>query len=206
VGRGDVQAELLHQPRKPWRLALRELKQEPRQRGRVDDRVLEGVLEAAPDQPCVERVVAVLHEHRAPRKAKECPSHVSELWRADQHRAIDLVAPACIWVDRRAAVDQSVEERQRAIQAEALRSNFEHKEGRVARGLDVEGHELRVFERRLRPELLRVDRDLRPRHRLGGATRLEQNRLLGHLASASALRANAISSAVTARSTRAAPA
>jgi hypothetical protein len=168
--------------------------------------MLEGVLEAAPHQPGVKRVVAVLHQDRAPREAKECPAHVFELGRADQHRAIDLVAPARVRVDGSAAVDQRVEEREGTVEPESLGSDLENQEGRVAGGLDVQGNELRVFEQRLRAERGRIDRDLRPRHRLRGAARLEQNRLLGHLASARALRANAISSAVTARINSAAPA
>jgi hypothetical protein len=168
--------------------------------------MLERVLEATPHQPGVEGVVAVLDQHGAPRKAKKCPAHVPELGRADQHRAIDLVAPACIWVDGSAAVDQRVEERQRAVEPESLGSDLEDEEGRGAGGFDIQGYELRVFERGVRPERGRIDRDIGPRHRLDGAARLEQDRLLRHLASASALRANAISSAVTARSNRAAPA
>ncbi len=168
--------------------------------------MLERDLETAPDQPGVEGVVAVLDQHSAPRKPKECPAHVSELGRADQHGTIDLVAPARIRVDGSPAVHQRVEERERAVEPEPLGPDLEHEEGRIAGGLDVQGHELGVIQLRLRPELGRVDRNLRPGHRLDGAARLEQDRLLRHLASASALRANAISSAVTARSSRAAPA
>jgi hypothetical protein len=168
--------------------------------------MLERDLEAAPDQPRVECVVAVLDQHGAAREPKECLAHVSELRGADEHGAIDLVAPARIWVDGSPAVDQRVEERQRAVEPEPLGPDLEHEEGRVAGGLDVEGHELGFIQPCLRPELGHVDRDLRPRHGLDGAARLEQDRLLGHLASASALRANAISSAVTARSSSAATA
>jgi hypothetical protein len=206
VGRGDIKAELLHESREPGRLALRELQHEPGEGGRVDDRVLERVLEAAPNQPGIKGVVAVLDQHGSPRKSEECPAHVSELRRPDQHRAIDLVAPPRVRVDRSAAVDQRVEEGQRAVEPEPLGSDLEDEERRGAGGLDVEGDELGILERRLGPELLGIDRDLRPRHRLHSAARLEQDRLLRHLASARALRANAISSAVTARSTRAAPA
>jgi hypothetical protein len=168
--------------------------------------MLERDLQTTPHQPGVEGVVAVLDQHGAPCKAKECLAHVSELRRADQHGAIDLVAPAGVWVDGSSAVNQRVEERERAVEPESLRPDLEDKERRIAGGLDVEGYELRVFERCVRSELGSIDRDLRPQHRLGGAARLEQDRLLRHLASASALRANAISSAVTARSSRAAPA
>src|SRR6266851_4818079 len=125
--------------------------------------------------------------------------------RSRTSRAIDLVAPARVWVDGSATVDQRVEERERAVEPEPLGPDLEHQERRIAGGLDVQGYELSVIKRCIRPELGHVDRDLRPRHRLDGATRLEQDGLLRHLASASALRANAISSAVTARSSRAAP-
>ncbi|HEX9100534.1 MAG TPA: hypothetical protein VF956_13695 [Candidatus Dormibacteraeota bacterium] len=150
--------------------------------------------------------MAVLDQHGAASKAKECLAHVSELRGADQHGAIDLVAAARIRVDRSSAVDQRVEERQRAVEPEPLGPDLEDEEWRIARGLDVEGHELGIFERCVWPEVGRIDRDLRPRHGLHGAAGLQQDRLLRHLASASALRANAISSAVTARSSKAAPA
>jgi len=135
--------------------------------------VLERDLEATPHQPGVEGVVAVLDQHSAARKAKERPPHISELRRADKHGAIDLVAPARIWVDGSSAVNQRVEERQRAVEPESLSPDLENEERRIAGGLDVEGHELCVFERRVGPELGSIDRDLRPRHRLNGATRLE---------------------------------
>ncbi len=135
--------------------------------------MLERELEATPYQPGVEGVMAVLDQHGAARKAKERPAHISELRRADQHGAIDLVAPARIRVDGRAAVDQRVEERQRAVEPESLSPDLENEEWRVARGLDVEGHELRIVEWRVRPEFGHIDRDLRPRHRLDRAARLE---------------------------------
>jgi hypothetical protein len=135
--------------------------------------MLERDFEATPHEPGVECVVAVLDQHGPARKAKECPADISELRRSDQHGAVDLVAPPRIWVDGSAAVNQRVEERQRAVEPKALGPDLEHEERRIARGLDVERHELRVFERRLRPELGRIDRDLRPRHRLDGSARLE---------------------------------
>jgi hypothetical protein len=135
--------------------------------------MLERDLEAAPHQPCVECVVAVLDQHCAAREPKEGLAHVSELRSADQHGAIDLVAPARIRVDGSPAVDQRVEERERAVEPEPLGPDLEHEEGRIAGGLDVEGHELGFIQPRLRAKLGRVDRDLRPRHRLDGAARLE---------------------------------
>src|SRR4029077_18536351 len=182
--------------------------------------MLERDRQAAPHEPGVEGVMAVLDKHRAARKAKECLAHVSELRGADQHGTIDLVAPASIWVDRSSAVHQRVEERKRAVEPESLGPDLEYQEGRCAGGVDVKGHEMRLDERRVLPELWRIDCNLRPRHGLHRAAGLEQHRLscpakfrisrgplgLHHLASASALRANAISSAVTARSSKAAPA
>jgi len=135
--------------------------------------MLERDLEPSPHQPGIEGVMAVLDQHGATCKAKECLAYISELRRADQHGAIDLVAPARIWVDGSAAVNQSVEKRQRAVEPESLGPDLENQEGRVACGFDIEGDELRVFERRVRPELGHIDRDLRPRHRLYGAARLE---------------------------------
>ena len=135
--------------------------------------MLERDLEATPYQPGVEGVMTVLDQHGAARKAKERPAHISELRRADQHGAIDLVAPARIRVDGSPAVDQRVEEREWAVEPESLSPDLENEEWRVARGLDVEGHELRIVKWRVRPELGHIDRDLRPRHRLDRAARLE---------------------------------
>jgi hypothetical protein len=61
----DVERELLDKPRQPRGLALRKVQHESRERGRVDDRVLERALQASADEPRVERVVAVLHQHGA---------------------------------------------------------------------------------------------------------------------------------------------
>ncbi len=108
--RSDVEAQHLDQRGKPRRLPFRQLEDKPCERGRVDDRMLEWALQAAADEPGVKRVVAVLDQHGALREAQECPSRVLELGGADQHRAFDVVTPAGIWVDRGAAVDESVEE------------------------------------------------------------------------------------------------
>jgi len=206
VSGGHVEAECLDQTGEPRRLSLRELQDEPRERGGVDDRVLERAIEAAPHQPGVERVMAVLDQHGTLGEAEECPARVAELGGADQHRSVDVMAPARVRVDRRAAVDQRVEERQRAVELEPLGPYLEHQERGVAGGLHVQGDELGVLESRARTQVGRVDGDLLPRHRRGGAARLEQDRPGTHLAKARALRAKAISSAVTARSSRAAPA
>jgi hypothetical protein len=199
VRRRDIEAQLLDQPGQAWRLALGQVEHQPGKRGGVDDGVLERALEAAPHEPRVEGVVTVLDEHGALRKPQKRAPRVLELRSADEHRAVDVMAFARVRVDRRAAVDESVEEGQRALQREALGPDLQHEEWRVACGLDVERHKLRLFEPGPAPDLRRVDSDLLPRHRLGRPARLQVDGT-AHLASASARRAQAISSALTARS------
>jgi len=207
VGGSDVEAELLHEPGQAGRLSLGQLEDEPRERGCVDDRMLERAFQPAPDQPGVERVMAVLDQHGAMREAEEGPPRIPELGGPDEHRAIDVMAAACVWVDGGAAVHQRVEERKGAAELEPLRPDLEDEERSVAGRLDVEGDELGVFERCGRAQLGRIDRDLLPGHRLRRAARLEHHPPISHQrASASALRAKAISSDVMARSRRAAPA
>jgi hypothetical protein len=172
VRRRDVEAELLDETRETGRLAFREVEDEPGERRRVDDRMLERALEATPYEPRVEGVVAVLDEHRPLRESKEATSRVLELWGADQHRAIDVMALARVGVDRGTAVDQGVEEGKWAFEGEPLGADLEDQERRVARRLDVEGHELRVPEPSLPLDLGRVDRDLVPRDELGGTAGL----------------------------------
>ena len=65
VRRLDVEPEVGDQALKARHLSLREVHHKPRERARIDDRMLERALEAATDEPRVERVVAVLDEHRA---------------------------------------------------------------------------------------------------------------------------------------------
>jgi hypothetical protein len=200
VGGREVDAQHLDQAREARRLAFRQVEDQAREGGRVDDGVLERTLEAAAHEPGVEGVVAVLDKHRALREAKKRAARVLELGRTDEHRAVDVVALAGVRVDWCAAVDEGVEERERSVEAKAFRADLEDQEGRVARRLDVEGDELRVAQRRLGADLGRVDRDLLPRHELGRAARLEIQRFRLHeRASASARRAHAISSNVTAR-------
>jgi hypothetical protein len=199
VRRRDVEAQLLDQPCQARGLPLGQVEHHPGERGGVDDRVLERALEAAPHEPRVKGVVAVLDQHGALRKPQERASRVLELRGADEHRAVDVMALARVRVDRRAAVDERVEERERALQREALGADLQDEEWRVAGGLDVERDELRVLEPGAAPHLGRVDGDLLPRHPLGRASRLQIDGT-AHLASASARRAQAISSAVTARS------
>jgi hypothetical protein len=104
MGRRDVEGKVCHEPRQSGRLAFRELQHEPRQGRGVDDRMLEGALQAATDEPGVESVVAVLNQHRALSKAQESPAGVAELRCADEHRAVDVMTPVRIWVDGRLAV------------------------------------------------------------------------------------------------------
>ena len=61
----DVELQLVHQPRKPGRLAFGKVEHQPRESRCVDDRVLERAFQSSTDEPRVERVVAVLHEHSA---------------------------------------------------------------------------------------------------------------------------------------------
>src|SRR5713226_3261881 len=119
--------------------------------------MLEGAFEAASHEPCVERIMAVLDQHSAMREAKEGPARVLELWGADQHRAVDVMAPFCVWVDGGATVDQGVEECKRAVELETLGANLENQEGGIAGGLHVESHELGVFEPSVGTHLGRID-------------------------------------------------
>jgi hypothetical protein len=146
----DVERELLDKPRQPRCLALRKVQHESRERGRVDDRVLERALQPSADEPRVERVVAVLHQHSAVCEAQEGAAGIAKLRSANQHRAVDVVAPVCVRVDRRLAVDQRVKEGERAGELEALRADLQDQERRIARALDIERDELRLVEAGLR--------------------------------------------------------
>jgi len=180
VRRRHVQLEHLDEPGEAGGLSLGELEHQARQRGGVDDRVLERALEAPAHQPRVERVMAVLDEHGALSETQERTAGVAKLRRADEHRPVDVVAPVRVWVDRRLAVDERVEEGERAIQPEALGSDLQDEERRVAGGLDVQRDELRLVKWRLGLDLRGVDRDLLPWHGLHGSARLEVHRLSPH--------------------------
>jgi hypothetical protein len=110
VGRRHVEAELLNQPCQPGGLAFRELEHEPCKGRGIDDRVLERTFEPPAHEPRVESVVAVLDQNRALREAKERASRVAKFGSAYQHRTVYVVSPLGIGVDRRAAVDERVEE------------------------------------------------------------------------------------------------
>jgi hypothetical protein len=203
----DIEAELLDQARQAWGLAPGQIEDQAGERGRVDDRMLERALEAAADEPGVERVMAVLDQHRALREAKESAPRVLELRRADQHRTVDVMALASVWVDGRPAVDQGVEEGERVVEREALGTDLENEKRRVAGRLHVECDELGVRECRLPRDLRRIDRDLLPGDGLCRAAGLEvESPWRHHRAMARARRAHAISAPVTARRTRTATA
>ena len=197
--RHDVEVQLLHQPRKARGLSLWQVQHQPGERGRVDDRVLQRTLQAAAHEPRVERVVAVLDEDRALGKTQEAAPRVFEFGGADEHRTVDVVALAGVRVDRRAAVDQGVKEREGPVESKALGPDLEDEEGSVAGRLDVEGYELRVLQQRLATDLRRIDRDLLPWHELTRAAWFEIKRTRAHRASARARRAHAISSPLSAR-------
>jgi len=135
----------------------------------------EGAFEAAANQPAVEGIVAVLDQHGALCESQEGPACVAELGRTDQHRPVDVMALFRIGVDRRAAVDERVEKGQRAAQFEPLGAELEDEKRRVACGLDIDGHELRLVQRGLRAEFGRIDSNLLPLHRLPCATRLQED-------------------------------
>ena len=205
VGRRHIEAQLLHQPGQPGRLSLRELQHEPGQGGGVDDRVLERAFEPPSHQPAVESVVAVLDQDGAVSEAQECPSGVAELGRPDQHRTVDVMAPARVRVDRRAAVNECVEECERPGELETLGAQLQDQERCVASRLDVDRDELRIVQQRLRAQLGLIDGDLLPGDRLSGPARLEEDRLRAQRAGARARRAQPISSVVNARSSNTAP-
>ena len=203
MGGSHVEGQLLHQPSQTGGLALGEVEHEPRQGRGVDDRMLERAFKPATHEPAVESVVAVLDEHRALGEAQERPPGVPEFGCTNQHRTIDVVALLGIRIDWRAAVDERVEEGERAGQLEPLGAQLQDQERGVAGRLDVDGDELGGVQGRLRAEVRRVDGDLLPRDRLRGAARLEEDRL--HDGRLRAVRRNWISSRVIAlRSTAAA--
>jgi len=83
--RRDVEVQQLDQRGEPRRLPLGELEHQPRQPGCVDDRMLERALESAPDEPGVERVVAVLDQDGALGETQECPTCIPEFRSSNQH-------------------------------------------------------------------------------------------------------------------------
>jgi hypothetical protein len=147
VRRAHVEAQLLDHARQARCLAAGQLEHQPGQRRGVDHGVLEGLPEAPADQVGVEGVMAVLDQDRAPGEAQEGGAGIAEAGRADQHRAVDLVALLRVAIDRRPGLHQRVEERQRPRELESLGADLDHQEGRVAGRLDVEGHVLGLLDR-----------------------------------------------------------
>jgi hypothetical protein len=200
-----IEGELLDQPRQAGGLAFGKVQHQPRQGRRVDDRMRERAFQASTDEPRIESVVAVLDEYSALSESQERPAGVAKLRRADEHRAVDVMALVRVWVDRRLTVHKRVEKGERAVKPEALRTHFQDQERCVASGLDVQGHELRFIEGGLWAEIGCVDGDLFPRHGLHGSTRFEEEWFWVHRACASARRAQSISSLVRPRKSRTAP-
>ena len=133
--------------------------------------------QAASDEPAVEGIVAVLDQDGALCESKEGPPRVTKFGRADQHRPVYAMALLGVGVDRGAAIDKSVEKRQRARQLESLGAELEDQKRCIACRLDVNGRELRLVQHGLRAELGRIDCDLLPLHRLGCAAGLQEDRL-----------------------------
>jgi hypothetical protein len=199
VRRGDVERELLDEPRQSRRLSFGNLQHESRQGRGVDDGMLEGALQSPAHEPGVKSVVAVLDEDGAVRETQEGAPRVAKLRRADEHRTVDVMAPVGVWIDRRLAINQRVEEGERAVEPEALRADLQDEERRVSGGLHVEGYERRLIQPRLRPELGCVDRDLCPCHGFHRSARFQEERFRAHRAIARARRAQSISSLVNPR-------
>ena len=200
--RRHVQLKHLDQAGQAGRLTLWQVEDEPREGGGVDDRMLERALQASAHQPGVERVVAVLDQHRTLSEAEKGTASVAKLGRPNEHRPVDVMAAVGVRIDRSLAVHQRVEERQRPVEPEAFRSNLQNQEWRVARRLDVKRHELRVVQPRLGFDVRRVDGDLIPRHGFRRSPRFEEDGLGSHRACAKARRAQPISSIVNPRSKR----
>src|SRR3981189_3008401 len=99
--------------------------------------MLERALQGSVPQPGVERVVAVLDQHRTLSEAEKGAASVAKLWRPNQHRPVDVMAAVGVGVDRSLAVHQRVEERQWPVEPEPFRSNLQNQEWRVACRLDV---------------------------------------------------------------------
>jgi hypothetical protein len=146
MNRLKAQLQRLDQRRQAGRLANRQLEDQTRQRSRVDDRVLQRRSQAATDEPRVEGVVAVLHQHRSARELQERVARVGELGGPDQHVLGDAVPARGVRVDRSAAVDERVEEAQGTRQLEPFGAYLEDEERTVAGRLGVQGHEVRFVE------------------------------------------------------------
>jgi hypothetical protein len=123
-----IEAQHLDEASQAGRLSFWKVEHEPSQGRGVDDRVLERAFQASTHEPRVERVVAVLDQDGPLGKTKKGAASVAKLWRADQHRPIDVVAPVRVWVDRSLAVHQRVEEGERAVEPEAFGAELQDEE------------------------------------------------------------------------------
>jgi tryptophanyl-tRNA synthetase len=175
VDRFDLDFQRLHQPGQARRLAGRQLEDQAAKRRGVDHRVLERTGEAPTEDPGVERVVAVLHQHGSPGEVEEGPPGVAELGCVDQHLTLDQVPPTGVGIDRRPGVDQGVEQAQRTAQPEPLGADLEDQKGPVAGGFDVHRDELGLRQGRRRADrrVVVAAFDRLPRDQFGRATRLE---------------------------------
>ena len=203
--RRDVEGEHFNESGQSGRLPFGEVEHHPRQRRRVDDGMRKRAFQPTTDEPGVECIVAVLHEDGALREAQERTPSVFELGGSDEHRAVDVVPPAGVRIDGSSTVHERVEERKGAGEPKPLGPDLQDQEGCIPGRLHVQGDEFGIVKTGFGAHLWRVDRDLFPGHRPGGASGLEEERLRLHRTRASARRAKPISSTVTARNTRAAP-
>jgi hypothetical protein len=125
----DIEGQHLDELRETGGLAFGQLEHKSREGGGVDDRMLERALQATADEPGVECIMAVFDEHRALRETQEPPARIAKLRCSDEHRPIDVMAPVGIWVDWSLAVDERVEEGERAFEPEALSADLQDEEG-----------------------------------------------------------------------------
>jgi hypothetical protein len=146
MSRGDVQLESLDQPSQRRRLPGRQPQHQAAECCRVEDRMLEWARQAAADDPGVEGVVRVLDESGSAREVEEGAARIRKLRGVGNHLAIDLMAAARVGIDRRARMDERVEERERTPEVEAFSADLEDEKWAVAGRLDVERHILDGFE------------------------------------------------------------
>jgi hypothetical protein len=139
--------------------------------------MLERAFESPAHQPAVESVVTVFDQNGALGEAQEGPARIPKFGRPDQHRPVDVMALLGVRVDRRAAVDERVEEGERARQLESLGAELQDQERGVAGRLDVDGDELGFVQWRLRAQLRCIDGDLVPGDGMHCSTRLQEDRL-----------------------------
>ena len=79
----DLDLEGLDEPGQAGRLSRRQLQDQATERGRIEDGVLERPGEATAEDPGVERVMAVLDQHRGAGEVQEGAAGVRELGGVD---------------------------------------------------------------------------------------------------------------------------